>query len=217
MNKEIIGAVHEFHDESFAQGWANRFVPTPERISLFDLILSEIQSRINTDGYIVELGIGPGYLANHILSAMPNINYIGIDFSQPMLDIASKRLKQYSERLELVRADLIHDTWQSSFNQPIHAVISTWALHDLGSQKNIFKVYEKSKQTLIEGGIFLNGDFIKPDETRHEFEGGRFEVVRHLEMLEEIEFKEYSCLKLFEIETNNPTAAQNYGCLRAIK
>lgn len=217
MNKEIIGAYHEFHDESFAQGWADRFVPTPERIRLFELILSEIQSIIKSDGYILELGIGPGYLANHVLSAMPNINYIGIDFSQPMLAIASKRLKQYSDRLELVCADLIHDAWQNSFHQPIHAVISTWALHDLGSQNNIFKVYEKSKQTLIDGGLFLNGDFIKPDETFHEFEGGRFEVARHLEMFQETDFKEYSCLKLFEIETQNPTAAQNYACLRAVK
>ncbi|MBF0266019.1 MAG: class I SAM-dependent methyltransferase [Gammaproteobacteria bacterium] len=217
MNKNVIGADHEFHDESFAQGWADRFVPTPERISLFNLILSEIQCTVKTDSCVVELGIGPGYLANHILSAMPNINYIGIDFSQPMLAIASKRLRQYSKRLALVWADLIHDNWQSNFNQPIHAVISTWALHDLGTQGNIFTVYDKSYQALTEGGIFLNGDFIKPDKTNHAFEGGRFETGKHIEMLNKIGFINPTCIELFEIEKNNPTPAQNYACLKAIK
>ena len=148
---------------------------------------------------------------------MPNINYIGLDFSQPMLDIASKRLIQHSERLELVWADLIHDNWQNNFNQPINAVISTWALHDLGSQDNIFHVYEKSKQALNDGGILLNGDFIKPDKTHHEFECGRFEVARHLEMLKKVGFRLPTCLSLFEIEINSPTPAQNYACLKALK
>jgi len=217
MKKEIIGAEHEFHDESFAQGWADRFVPTPERISLFDLILSEIQSTIVTGGCIVELGIGPGYLANHILSAIPEVNYVGMDFSQPMLDIASKRLNQYTERLELVRADLVQDSWQMTIPKPVHAVVTTWALHDLGSKNSIFKVYEKSRQALNESGIFLNGDFIKPEETCHEFEGGRFEVSRHLDMLRETGFREPACLSLYEIETDNPTAAQNYACFKALK
>ena len=32
----FVGAQHEFHDAAFVQGWADRFVPTPPRIALFD-------------------------------------------------------------------------------------------------------------------------------------------------------------------------------------
>ena len=43
--KRIIGAEHEFHDSRYAQDWAARFDPTPERLQLFDLIISQLQSR----------------------------------------------------------------------------------------------------------------------------------------------------------------------------
>jgi len=63
---EIIGAQHEFHDAAFVAGWADRFAPTPERLKLFNVILSELKSRIPQVSCVVELGIGPGYLADHL-------------------------------------------------------------------------------------------------------------------------------------------------------
>ena len=59
--KEIIGAQHEFHDEDFVAGWAERFVPTTERLKLFNVILSQLNSHIPPDGCVVELGIGPAH------------------------------------------------------------------------------------------------------------------------------------------------------------
>ena len=40
----FVGAQHEFHDAAFVQGWADRFVPTPPRIALFDLILEHVSA-----------------------------------------------------------------------------------------------------------------------------------------------------------------------------
>jgi SAM-dependent methyltransferase len=100
MNK-MIGAHHEFDDEEYVEGWAGRFVPTPERLELFTIILSELKSQIPPNGCVVELGIGPGYLADHLLRAIPDIQYYGIDFSAPMLDIARQRLRPHSARNRL--------------------------------------------------------------------------------------------------------------------
>jgi hypothetical protein len=61
----------------------------------------------------------------------------------------------------------------------VNAVVSTWALHDLGSRKNVAKVYGRCAKALDEGSVLLNGDFIKPDGATHEFEPGRFEIGRH--------------------------------------
>lgn len=108
---EVIGAHHEFHDEEFVAGWADRFVPTPERLELFNVILSELKSRIPPNGCVVELGIGPGYLADHLLRVMPEIQYYGVDFSSPMLDIARQRLRPHSARVAYVQADLVKDNW----------------------------------------------------------------------------------------------------------
>ncbi|TNF98630.1 MAG: class I SAM-dependent methyltransferase [Gammaproteobacteria bacterium] len=217
LEKDVIGADHEFHDEEFVLGWAERFVPTPERLELFNIILSELQSLIPEDGRVVELGIGPGYLANHILAAMPAIKYCGIDFSDPMLEIASSRLKPYSSRITYAKADLVQDDWENTVAKPINAIVSTWALHDLGSQTNINIVYEKSAKALGAQGVLLNGDFIKPDGAVHEYEAGRFQIAKHLEMLRNAGFRDAECLVLLEEEIESPTPAQNYACIKAVK
>jgi hypothetical protein len=61
----FVGAQHEFHDAGFVQGWADRFVPSPPRLALFDMILAQIRQLPWSDPNILELGLGPGYMAPH--------------------------------------------------------------------------------------------------------------------------------------------------------
>ena len=213
---EIIGADHEFHDKDFVTDWAERFVPTPERLQLFDLIRSELQSLAPPDGRVVELGIGPGYLAHHLLTDLPRIEYCGVDFSSPMLDIARQRLSPYGERVSYLQVDRIQDDWVPALPEPVDAIVSTWSLHDLGSQENVAQVYRGCATALQGGGVLINGDFIKPDRARFEYEPGRFEIARHLEMLHSAGFGEAECLLVLEEEIESPTAAQNYACLKAV-
>jgi hypothetical protein len=64
VKKNTVSKNHEFHDKEYVLGWADKFIPTPERLELFNIILSELQRLIPENGRIVELGIGPGYLAS---------------------------------------------------------------------------------------------------------------------------------------------------------
>ena len=96
MTTDFVGAEHEFHSKDFALDWAQRFVPTPERVRLFELIFSQLRQVIPSDGAIIELGIGPGYLAHYLLERMPEVSYLGLDFSLPMLEIAQERLQIFS-------------------------------------------------------------------------------------------------------------------------
>jgi len=213
---EIIGADHEFHDRDFVNDWADRFVPTPERLQLFGRIRSELESLAPSDGRIVELGIGPGYLAQHLLTHLAHIEYFGVDFSSPMLDIARQRLSPFGERVRYLQVDLIRDDWIAALPESVDAIVSTWSLHDLGSQENVAQVYRGCATALQGGGVLLNGDFIKPDRAILEYEPGRFEIARHLEMLRAAGFGGAECLLLLEEEIEAPTAAQNYACLKAI-
>ena len=217
MKNNIVGADHEFHDKEFALGWAQRFLPTAERVALFNIILSELKALIPKKGRVVELGIGPGYLAKYLLEAMSAVEYHGIDFSRAMIDIARNRLSNYSKRITYTQVDLVQDDWEKMVDKPINAIVSTWALHDLGSQENVNTVYEKSSKAIDNKGILLNGDFIKPNGTTHEFEAGRFEITRHLELLRNVGFEKAECLSTFEDETESPTPAQNYACFKAVK
>ncbi len=213
---EVVGAHHEFHDDEYVAGWANRFAPTPERLELFNVILSELTSRIPPNSCVVELGIGPGYLADHLLSALPSIQYYGVDFSSPMLVVARQRLMPHSARATHIQADLVKDNWWTGILTPVDAIVSTWALHDLGSQENVEVVYASWAQVLQDGGMLLNGDFIKPDKAIYEYEPGRFQIARHIEILRRVGFKSAECLVLLEEEIDSPTAAQNYACFKGV-
>ena len=213
---EIIGAQHEFHDAEFVAGWADRFAPTSERLKLFSTIFSELKSGTPPNSCVVELGIGPGYLADHLLKAMPEIQYYGVDFSSPMLDIARQRLAPHSSRVAYVQANLVKDDWWTDIPTQVNAIVSTWALHDLGSQENVEAVYKNCAQVLHDGGGLLNGDFIKPDNAIYEYEPGRFEIAQHIAMLRRVGFKSADCLIVLEEEIQSPTAAQNYACFKGV-
>lgn len=210
-----IGAEHEFHDARYARDWVARFDPTPERLRLFDMIIGQLKSRPLPVPHVVELGIGPGYLASALLEAIPGVTYEGVDFSQPMLEMAAARLAKFSQRLRFTQANLVLDPWEQSIKPP-GVFVSTWTLHDLGGKANTATVYQCCKSVLPRGGILLNGDFIRPDGTKLEFEPGRFPVKRHVEILSSLGFQGVECLGTFELELEAPTAAQNYACFKAL-
>lgn len=215
--KKFVGAEHEFHDAAFVRGWAERFVPTPPRLELFDLVLAEIESRALPFEHVLELGIGPGYMARHILERNRRFSYEGLDFSDQMFAIAKETIGPLMSRVTLTLADLLDDRWPGKLSRPPGAIISTWALHDLGSQQAVADVYARCHESLAPGGVLVNGDFIKPDGTRYDYEPGRFAISRHLELLCAAGFADPRCPAHLEPNIETPTAAQNYACLVAVK
>ena len=159
----FVGAQHEFHDAAFVQGWADRFVPTPPRIALFDLILERVSAPDLPNAHVLELGLGPGYMARHILERNPGLSYEGLDFSEVFFDVARKTIGRHMPRVQLTKANLIDQAWPHSLSRQPGAIVSTWALHDLGGQQAVADVYARCHEVLPEGGVLLNGDFIKPD------------------------------------------------------
>ncbi len=212
-----VGAEHKFHDAEFVREWANRFVPTAPRLRLFGLVLEQITMPTVPLTHVVELGIGPGYMARHILERNDEVSYEGVDFSDAMFDIARETVGALMARVTLTSADFLNDTWPANLSRRPGAIISTWALHDLGSQRAVEQVYERCYEILPADGVLVNGDFIKPDGTTFEYEPGRFPIGRHLDILRGVGFSEPRCLAHLEPNIENPTAAENYACLVAVR
>jgi SAM-dependent methyltransferase len=179
-------------------------------------MFTELKTVVGENGRLVELGIGPGYLAEFLLAKLPGIHYVGVDFSLPMLALAQARLSSYQERIQLMQANLITDKWWYTIPQPINAIITTWALHDLGSPQHTAHVYRSCHNILPPGSLLLDGDFIKPDGATQEYEPGRFEIGQHLQLLHQANFRHAECLLVLEKELENPTSAHNYACFKAI-
>lgn len=212
-----IEALHDFHNKQFSEEWSSKFEPTTERLSLFQLITDNIKATNKKYINILELGIGPGFLAEYILSSNDNYNYQGIDFSKTMLNLASKRLVSHSNKLVLTEADLTYPEWKNKIKRKPDCIISTWSLHDLLSKQNIQNVYQAAFNILPEGGKLINGDFIKPEKSTYDYEKGRIKPSEHLELLRQCGFNRVECLKMFEENKDNPTTSNNYACFQAIK
>jgi SAM-dependent methyltransferase len=212
-----VGAEHEFHDAAFVQGWADRFVPTAPRLALFDLILEQISKPSMPNTHVLELGLGPGYMARHLLERNAAISYEGLDFSTVFFEVAKKTIGGSMPRVTLTKADLKDPNWPEKLSRQPGAIISTWALHDLGSQEAVADVYARGFETLPKGGLLVNGDFIKPKGSTWTYERGRFEIDRHLELLRQAGFADPTSLAIYEPNIENPTAAQNYACLVATR
>jgi SAM-dependent methyltransferase len=212
-----VGAQHEFHDADFVRGWSNRFVPTTDRVALFDLILAQISRPGIPNRHVVELGIGPGYMARHILERNPVVTYEGLDFSDAFFEIARETAGDLVHRVTLTKADLTDQNWPRKLSRTPGAIISTWALHDLGSEQAVADVYARCHQTLAVGGVLVNGDLIKPDGTDWEYEAGRFTIDRHLELLRAAGFSDPRSLAHLEPNIDNPQGHENYACLLAVR
>ncbi len=215
-NQEKIEALHEFQDPRYAQEWAEKFSPTKDRRDLFEAIDRKL--RLLRPGVkVLELGIGPGYLAKFLLDRWGDFRYEGLDFSKPMLEIARQRTSSHQHRIHLTQADLTQDTWTDQLGQTPDVVVSTWALHDLLSKHHIHQVYQSVYALLASGGVLLNGDFVKPEQSTLAYEGGRIKPSEHLDLLTSAGFTEVAKLQEFEKNVANPTTANNYVLFYARK
>lgn len=212
-----IQALHEFHNAEFSREWTEKFKPTAPRIKLFETILKQI-AKLECDTLaVLELGIGPGFLAGYLLDRLPGITYEGLDNSKSMLEIAKKRTEKHHKRIHFIKADMINEEWDKAIQRRPHVIVSTWALHDLLSKKNIKEVYKSAYGILNKGGFFINGDFIKPEDSKHDYEGGRIKPSEHLALLRKVGFEDSVCLEEYEKSVENPTTSNNYACFMAKK
>jgi len=212
-----IEAIHDFHDAEYAQEWSDRFEPTPARQRLFDMMTDVLSEDLDSDICIVELGTGPGYLASHILAKLTQVEYECVDFSAHMLSIAEERLSSFIGPVHFTQADLTAGDWTDALSLKPTAVVTTWALHDLLSKESIARVYDMVYRVIPSGGIFLNGDFIKPEESTVAYEAGRIKPSTHLELLRQSGFREATCLGHFEVDVEHPTTSNNYACFKAVR
>jgi cyclopropane fatty-acyl-phospholipid synthase-like methyltransferase len=216
-NRRYVGVLHEFHNAVYARDWADRFTPSPPREALFAAMLLALRQQQLPESHVLELGIGPAYFAERLLRQRPDLQYEGLDFSQPMLDLAAERIRPFRQRVRLTLGDLLQAEWPTRVQHPVGAIVSTWSLHDLGAEERTAQVYTDCYRLLEYGGILLNGDFVKPEGTAHDYEPGRFPVWRHLELLAAAGFSGCRCLGSWENELIAPTTAHNYACLLAVK
>ena len=101
---------------------------------------------------IVELGAGSGLLTMLVRNRFPNARIHLLDFSQPMLDLAKKRLEG-DRNLEFHCVDYLSGEWPRN----ACAVVSSLSIHHLDDEGKR-TVFSRAHQALRPAGVFINAE-----------------------------------------------------------
>ena len=115
-------------------------------------ITSDLAVIDNTKPKILDLGAGTGLLTSYLHNKYPNGDFILLDLSEEMLNIARTRFENVPG-FHYVVADYLKQEFEGHFD----IVVSSLSIHHLEHHHKRY-LYEKIYQHLNPGGVFINAD-----------------------------------------------------------
>ena len=114
---------------------------------------AELIGTLPAGASVLELGSGPGYLAECVLEHCPNVEtYTVLDFSEFMLDMSRERLERF-KAARFVKADFRTADWIRAVAPPYSAVIAMQAVHEIRHKRYVPGLYRQIRDLLLPGGL----------------------------------------------------------------
>ena len=122
-----------------------------------DLMLRLAQAACPTVERFLDLGCGDGILGHTMLGQYPQAKGVFLDFSEPMLEAAQKRLASFSDQVTLIAQDYGNPTWVRHIqnSEPFDLIISGFSIHHQTDERKQ-SIYREIYALLKPGGLFLN-------------------------------------------------------------
>lgn len=194
---EVKSRFHRFQNRGQIAAWETHLNRRwPYRHAMLRVVES-LLAGMGEDGsplHVVEFAGGPGLLAFHLLSHIPHLRYTGLDFSAPFIDYARRRLRRFGDRARLLHVDINEDAWPSRLDAPVDGFVALQAVHDLGGEDEIARVYRTSQALLAPRGLLINVDFVTPPHQPSATDPGRLSIARHFELLRQSGFAWADCV-----------------------
>lgn len=107
----------------------------------------------------LDLGCGDGILSEAVLARFPKASATLVDFSEPMLAEAQRRLGGHASNINIIGGDFATPGWLGSIEgkPPFDLVISGYAIHHQSEERKK-ELYREIFSILRPGGGFINID-----------------------------------------------------------
>ncbi len=140
----------------YARDWADSaMAKRPWRVEFFEAFAAAIaQAAQGRFVRILELGSGPGFLAEHLLKALPSIEYVALDFSPSMHELAAQRLGIHAERVRFVERNFREESWPHGLGT-FEVVVTLQAVHELRHKHYAAGLHSQVRQILVPAGSYL--------------------------------------------------------------
>jgi tRNA (cmo5U34)-methyltransferase len=112
------------------------------------------------DGLLVDLCCGEGLLSRALLERFPRARVLALDLSPAMLAQARATCAAWADRFETRPFDLADSSWRS-FPEPVHAFVSSLAIHHLNGEGKR-RLFRDLAAALIPGGAVVIADLVQP-------------------------------------------------------
>jgi tRNA (cmo5U34)-methyltransferase len=153
---------HDWQSAGYVDDWLARDAAMEaERRPLLRRTASLLPFPPDTPVRILDVGAGYGALTEEVL-ARPGAHVVCQDYSQPMLDHARTRLAWAGDRVSFVTGDLRSPDWTAGLPAPFDAVVSSIAIHNVGSAQRIREIYAEISGLVRPGGCFYNLELLFP-------------------------------------------------------
>ena len=155
MAKDVPVTV-DFRREDHAREWTeNAMSLRPWRSDFFDAFAKEIsQLQTGSSCRVLELGSGPGFLAERLLSSSDALTYVAVDFSSSMHELAKQRLGQVSSRIQFVERNLRDTDWDEGLGE-FDVVVTHQAVHELRHKRYAPTLHAQVRKLLRPNGPYL--------------------------------------------------------------
>jgi SAM-dependent methyltransferase len=136
----------------------------PWRVQIRERIAEHVVA-LQQDARVLELGSGPGLLAECILERCPNVSaYTLLDFSPHMLGVSRERLARFPAA-KFVLASFKSENWVERVEAPFDCVVSMQAVHELRHKRHAARLYRQADEVTAQGGRLLICDHVPLDDT----------------------------------------------------
>ncbi|MES3008886.1 MAG: class I SAM-dependent methyltransferase [Pseudomonadota bacterium] len=154
MNHADVPTPIDFLKMQDAQEWESKAMLRPFREDFFAAFADELKKIGKPSMRILELGSGPGFLAQHLLLKMPDAVLTLLDYSPAMHELARRRLIDDLSRVTFVERSFKESGWEIGLGQ-FDAVITNQAVHELRHKRYAPAFHEQVKSLLNDSGIYL--------------------------------------------------------------
>ena len=122
-----------------------------------DMMLRLIRAACPDVSAVLDLGCGDGILGQAVIGQYPQAKVNFVDFSEPMLEAARKRMDG-NDRCTFVQLDYGQKGWENKLpqdSQQYEVIVSGFSIHHQPDERKK-EIYAELYKLLAPGGIFLN-------------------------------------------------------------
>jgi len=155
----------DLRDPGDAHTWAlEADAKRPWRAQVRDAFADALGAQDPPARRVLELGSGPGLLAERILRTRDVERYTLFDFSPPMLEMSRARVAHHAAAV-FVLGDFKQPHWARGLETPLDAVVTMQAVHEIRHKRHVPGLYRQVHALLRPGGVLLVCDHVPADDT----------------------------------------------------